>query len=75
MTCGELILVLRDLSMTVTGLEIREEPDQHGRLLATAVAEEQMKDRLIYESGESIGLYVVRDGFPQPVFCGILTRM
>ena len=36
MTCGELILVLRDLSMTVTGLEIREEPDQHGRLLATA---------------------------------------
>lgn len=75
MTCGELILVLRDLSMTVTGLEIREEPDQHGRLLATAVAEEQMKDRLIYESGESIGLYAVRDGFLQPVFCGILTRM
>ena len=53
MTCGELILVLRDLSMTVTGLEIREEPDQHGRLLATAVPEEQMKDQLIYEIGRA----------------------
>lgn len=75
MTCGELILVLRDLFMTVTGLEIREEPDQHGRLQATAVTEEQMKNQLIYESGESIGLYAVRGGFMQPVFCGILTRM
>ncbi|MDE7319838.1 MAG: phage late control D family protein [Lachnospiraceae bacterium] len=75
MTCGDLILVLRDMSLMVTGLEITEEPDQHGWMSAAAVTEEQMKDRLIYEGGESVGLYVVRDGSMQPVFCGILTRM
>lgn len=74
-TCGNLILMLKDTALKVISLAIEEGPNCHGQMVLTAVSEEQMKDFLIYEGGEYVALYAVQDGEQQPIFYGITTWM
>lgn len=74
-TYGQLVLMLGDTPMPVFQLIIREEQGNHGRLSATAAAEEGAKDYLLYEESAGVALYVVRDKALEPLFFGLLTSM
>jgi len=74
-TYGNLLLKLGSTVLSVYDLAIHEEPGRHGRLSASAQAEEGAKDYLLYEEGGEVVLYAVLEDSIQPLFYGIVTRM
>lgn len=74
-TYGQLILMLGETPMPVFQLAITEGQGQHGKLAATAAAEEGTKDYLLYEENSSVALYVQQGKTLHPIFFGILTGM
>ena len=61
-TYESLRLILGDIMAPVVDLEIQESPNQHGKLSVTIIAEEPVKDYILYEGNNDIAVLYMQNG-------------
>ena len=74
-TYESLRLILGDIMAPVVDLEIQESPNQHGKLSVTIIAEEPVKDYILYEGNNDIAVLYMQNGAMKALFQGILINM
>lgn len=74
-TYESLRLILGDIMAPVVDLEIQESPNQHGKLSVTIIAEEPVKDYILYEGNNDIAVLYMQNGEMKALFQGILINM
>lgn len=73
--CSDLFLVVGEAAMPVIELAIEEGPNRHGTLLVTTLAEEQIRDYILFEGSGNVTLIFNRNGTANALFQGILTNL
>lgn len=74
-TYGSLKLIMGDAMAQVVNLKIEESPNQHGLLSVTVIAEEQVKDYILYEANGDVTLLYEKNDTMKPLFQGIMIKM
>lgn len=74
-TYGGLLLLLGDIAAQVIDLEIHEGPNRHGQLLVTVLAEEPVKEYLLYEGEGTASLFCQKDDGLKVLFQGTVQHM
>lgn len=72
---GELYLLFEEAEACVTTLEIRELPNRHGELSATALAKETVREQILYDGKGQVTLLYKQKEKAYPLFCGIVTKL
>jgi len=74
-SCGSLFLMIGDVTAPVTALEITESPNEHGMLAVTIMAEEEIKEYILYEGEGNVSLLYLQDESINSLFQGTILRM
>jgi len=74
-TFGELVLAIAEAKALVVDLEINERPNQHGTMNVTVLADEVLKDYIMYEGQGIASLVYYQDGNLKTLFQGIIMHL
>lgn len=72
---GEIVLAIAETRALVINLEISENPNQHGIMNVTVLADEMLKDYIMYEGQGIVSIMYVRDGEVKYLFRGIAMHL
>lgn len=72
---GEAVLAIAEARALVMDLEISERPNQHGTAYVTVLADEMLKDYIMYEGQGIASIMYVRDGEVKILFQGIAMHL
>lgn len=72
---GEIVLAIAEARFLVIDLEISECPNQHGIAYVTVLADELLKDYIMYEGQGIASIIYVRDGEVKTLFQGITMHL
>lgn len=72
---GELVLAIAEARALVIDLEISERPNQHGITNVTVLADEMLKDYIMYEGQGIASIMYVRDGKVKNLFQGFVMHL
>lgn len=74
-TCSSLMVMIGEVAAPIVSLELREGFNQHGQLSVTIMAEEQVKEYILYEGGSNLSLLYLQNEAACAMFQGMILNM